>query len=197
MKALNKDGRVTTSSEKQIHLFGLVLDSINNRTIKCSIDTKNRVDKLVEDFKNGKLSVETIRRKATTLSKVVHTENYREFYHFFDGKIHTVENDLHSPKDKHNKQYYLILPINAKDHILQIFNKGIVSKKYGGLYETNPLPKSLNVCVVELYLRKTDLIKIERNLFEQSLSDSNLQEGLYYKDEIIPITKIVKIQYYD
>lgn len=197
MATLNKDGRVTTSSEKQIYLFGLVLDSINSRTIKCSANTRTRVDKLVENYKNGKLSIETITKKATTISKVLQTENCRELYYFFDGKIVTIENDLYSHKDKYTKQYYLILPIEAKDHILQIFSKGIMSKKYGGLYRTNPLPKCSNVCVVELYLRKTDLITIERNLFKQNLSDYNLQNGIYYKDEIIPITKIVKIQYYD
>jgi len=195
MTTLNKDGRVTTSSEKQIYLFGMLLDKINGRTIKCSANTKQRVDKLYDDFQKGKLSSETIRRKATTLSKVLYTEDYREFHHFFDGKINTVENDLHMPKDKHIKQYYLILPKEAKDHILQIFSQGIFSRNHGGLYETNPLPKCINVCVVELYIKKSDLIKVERNLFEQSLSDSNLQDGLYYKDNIIPIKNIVKIQY--
>lgn len=195
MKTLNKDGRVTTSSEKQIYLFGLLLNKINGKHIECSDNTKSRVNKLFDAFKNDKLSLEVIERKAKTQSKVLYSDNKREFYHFFDGKINIVENDSYHPKDKNSKQYYLVLPKEAKDHILQIFSKGIMSKKYGGLYEKNPIPKCTNVCIVELHFRKSDLIKIERNLFAQDLQDHNLQEGIYYKDEVIPIKNIVKIQY--
>lgn len=192
-----KDGRVTTSSEKQIHLFKLLLDKINGKYIQCSDNTQTKIDELYKRYKSDKLSLETIVRKANTLSKIVRSEDRREFYQYNDGKINIVENHIHLQKEKYLYQYYLILPKEAKNHILQIFTYGIMSKKYGGLYETNPLPKCTNFCVVELYFKKSDLIKIERNLFEQHLQNSNLQNGLYYKDDVIPVKNIIKIQYND
>jgi len=194
MATLKKDGRVFTSSEKQIYLFELLLDKINGRTIQCSFNTNQRVEELLEQFKSGKLSISTIKRKASTQSQLVVDESRREFIFYFDGKNKIIENDLHLPKDKGIKQYYLVLPLKAKQYINRIFTSGIRSKEYGSLYITNPMVKCKNYCVVELYLTKSDVIKVQRNLFDQS-STTDLQEGLYYKDEIIPIKNIVKIQY--